>query len=122
MCLQDLQLARAELLEVHNFDPSGAGIFQILPSNPQRTRVVLTGPNQSNLLILINSNSGRGSVGQFFGTTISESRVFDISVWGKLIQGPWWANPAGACSFAISEYSLPVDPESLKRLAATGKW
>jgi len=122
MCLQDLQLARAELLEIHEFTTSSATNIQLLPSNPQRVRMLCLGPTTGSYTIRVNAPQTQYSIGQIAVSQSIRDRVFDILHMGDAIQSPIFASVSAAMTFFVYEYSLPFDPESLQRLAAKGKW
>ena len=122
MCLQDYQLARAELLEVYEFNIAAPGNGILLPSNPQRVRLLITGPNTGTILILLGAPASRRTVYRKSSAFVGTYTALDIRQIGNAITERLFFEVSAASQFTIFEYSLPVDPVSLKRLADAGKW
>lgn len=122
MCLQDYQLARAALTEVREFSVAAIDTALMLPSNPQRVGLLVTGPSAGNLDLYIGVNATRRHFARIVPNTTGINRHLDIFEIGVEITDSIFYVTDSAMDWTVFEYSLPLDPASLQRLALTGKW
>lgn len=122
MCLQDLQLARGVLVTEHAVTASGSGIVLTLPKDETRFGLFLAGPNAGNVETYYDSFTGSRLINNTSSTAAHTVRYIDIYNVGALIQRAILFRATAAMTFQVIEYSLPTDPESLKRLATLARW
>jgi len=122
MCLQDYQLARGVLRERLQFSLAiGVWIQAYLPEN-DRIGVLILGPSTGSLEVNFGSIGGDSSCGLLGTSTTMPNRYFSLFTIGLEITNSIWLRPSANAFVTVVEYKLPTDPESLNRLAATGKW
>lgn len=122
MCLQDLQLARGVLVESRELTAAAIETGALLPQNPQRVGFVVTGPSTGTLDLFLGEQNARRIVVTLSPSTGSLQRHISILDLGEVITEPWFYATSAAMDWTVWEYSLPVDPSNLVKLATKARW
>lgn len=122
MCLQDLQLDRAQLTVVTSFVTPGAGNTLILGPDKSRIGFAVIGPNNGTIDIALGESPAVLFAGRVGVNTGPSDRWWNISNYGDLVQGNVWATSSVNHTFAVVAMYLPMDRDQLQRLANQGKF
>ena len=122
MCLQDLQLARGVLVTEHSVSALAGGIALTLPSDETRFGLLLSGPNTGSVETYYDTFTGSRMINNVSSSAGHTVRYIDVFNVGYVLRRPILFRASAAMTFQVLEYSLPTDPETLKRLATLARW
>lgn len=122
MCLQDLQLRRAELIQSKTVSIGAGGTVEVLPASESRVGFFIAGPSAGTARVLAFGTDDWWSLGNVVNAGTMNTRYFDIYQYGSFVCRPISIFNLTACVVGVVSYELPMDRDQLQRLANQGKF
>ena len=122
MCLQDIQLARACLVNVYNWSIAGVGLIGSLDANQSRVGLFIAGPSTSSVDCRVNTGGGERNILSIGPSDDIDTRFITITEHGLIVTYGLNFYAAAGAQLSVIEYILPMDRQQLQRLANDGKF